>query len=131
MINNDLLDKFDRIQDLPISEEMLGAYMENNLNETESALVLNTIDSDLSLMNLSHEVSSGLDWDNKWEYDNYDESSVGMEIPEIRTDEVQPIETVDDDSCNFSSPDLDDFTLPDIDDYLPDGDSYDLDSCDE
>lgn len=36
MIDEELLNKFDRIQDLPISEEMLGAYMEDNLSPTEA-----------------------------------------------------------------------------------------------
>ena len=31
MINEELLSKLDRIEDLPVSEEMLGAYMEGNL----------------------------------------------------------------------------------------------------
>ena len=35
MINDDLLSKFERIEDLPISEEMLGAYMEGNLSPYE------------------------------------------------------------------------------------------------
>lgn len=39
MIDDELLNKFDRIQDLPVSEEMLGAYMENNLSAIESLQV--------------------------------------------------------------------------------------------
>lgn len=37
MINEELLNKFDLIQDLPISEEMLGAYIEGHLSGTESS----------------------------------------------------------------------------------------------
>lgn len=36
MINDELLAKFDRIQDLPVSEEMLGAYLEDNLSAVEN-----------------------------------------------------------------------------------------------
>lgn len=36
MIDDELLNKFDRIQDLPVSEEMLGAYLEGNLSVDES-----------------------------------------------------------------------------------------------
>ena len=36
MIDEELLNKFDRIQDLPVSEEMLGAYMEGNTSDDES-----------------------------------------------------------------------------------------------
>lgn len=35
MIDDELLNKFDRIQDLPVSEEILGAYMEDNLTPIE------------------------------------------------------------------------------------------------
>jgi len=36
MIDDELLAKFDRIQDLPVSEEMLGAYLEDNLSAVEN-----------------------------------------------------------------------------------------------
>lgn len=58
MIDDELLNKFDRIQDLPVSEEMLGAYMEGNLNDAESILVSNMIDSNPDLSLLSYEVES-------------------------------------------------------------------------
>lgn len=35
MIDDLLLDKFSRIQDLPVSEETLGAYLEGNLDYVE------------------------------------------------------------------------------------------------
>ncbi len=35
MIDDELLAKFDRIQDLPVSEEMLGAYVEGNADICE------------------------------------------------------------------------------------------------
>lgn len=35
MISDELLNKFDSIEDLPVSEEMLGAYLENNLSAVE------------------------------------------------------------------------------------------------
>lgn len=35
MINDELLNKFARIKDLPVSEEMLGAYLEDNLSSIE------------------------------------------------------------------------------------------------
>lgn len=36
MIDEGLLSKFDRIQDLPVPEEMLGAYIEGGLNIVET-----------------------------------------------------------------------------------------------
>lgn len=58
MIDEELLDKFDRIQDLPVSEEMLGAYMEGNLNDAESILFSKMLDSNPDLSLLSYEVES-------------------------------------------------------------------------
>ncbi len=36
MISDELLNKFDRIEDLPVSEEILGAYLEDNLSAVEN-----------------------------------------------------------------------------------------------
>lgn len=58
MIDEELLNKFDRIQDLPVSEEILGAYIEGNLNDAESILVSNMIDSNPDLSLLSYKVES-------------------------------------------------------------------------
>lgn len=55
MINDELLAKFDRIQDLPVSEEMLGAYMEGNLQDSERMEVDSWIDHNLALRSLIEE----------------------------------------------------------------------------
>lgn len=57
---NDLLSQFDDLQDLPISEEMLGAYLEGTLPEDELIQVDNGISLDDSLNELLFE-SSNLD----------------------------------------------------------------------
>ena len=56
MINDELLAKFDRIQDLPVSEEMLGAYIEGNLDNTESSEIANAIASNEALCDLLENV---------------------------------------------------------------------------
>ena len=43
MIDDNLLAKFDRIQDLPVSEEMLGAYMEGNVDSCEASQIESVI----------------------------------------------------------------------------------------
>lgn len=43
MISDELLSKFDRIQDLPVSEEMLGAYLEGNLSSSEIGEIETTL----------------------------------------------------------------------------------------
>ncbi len=45
MTDDKLLDKFNRIQDLPVSEEMLGAYIEGGLNDLEASEVHSYINS--------------------------------------------------------------------------------------
>lgn len=61
MIYAELQNKFDRIQDLPISEEMLGAYMEGNLDSAEREFIQQEINSDLSLINLSHSITENIE----------------------------------------------------------------------
>lgn len=43
MIDKELMSKFDRIQDLSVSEEMLGAYLEGNLSPKEYFDIESTI----------------------------------------------------------------------------------------
>lgn len=49
MIDENLLNKFNQIEDLPVSEEMLGAYLEGNLDSFESANIESKITSDSNL----------------------------------------------------------------------------------
>lgn len=49
---NDLLSQFDDLQDLPVSEEMLGAFVEDKLSESESSMVSDIVNQDIFLMNL-------------------------------------------------------------------------------
>ncbi len=60
MIDKELLAKFDRIQDLPISEEMLGAYLEGNLQESELHEVQNLIEFDNNFSNFCDNLSNDL-----------------------------------------------------------------------
>ena len=48
----DLQDKFDELNDLPISEELLGAYAEGNLRGAEYREVQNLVTNDSSLSDL-------------------------------------------------------------------------------
>lgn len=131
MINDDLLAKFDRIQDLPISEEMLGAFMENNLDETEAEMVSHAIDTDLYLMNLSHDISSEFVENINEEYNHCDESVSYVEMPTFYEEDAQSIESLDGETNDLCSLDSDDFVLPNIDDYFPSEDSFDSDFNDE
>lgn len=54
---NELLQKFEDIQDLPVSEEMLGAYMEGKLVGSELDEVTQHVSSDIHLRELLHDVS--------------------------------------------------------------------------
>lgn len=62
---NDIISGFDNIPDLPVSEEMLGAYLESNLEGDELIDVGYMVQED-SLMNyIANEVSA----DNSMEFD--------------------------------------------------------------
>lgn len=52
MINDELFAKFDSIEDLPISEELLGAYTEGNLRGAEYREVHNIVSNDTNLSDL-------------------------------------------------------------------------------
>ncbi len=52
MIDDELMKKFDSIEDLPISEEMLGAYLEGNLSEDEIFEIIPVISQDSIVHNL-------------------------------------------------------------------------------
>lgn len=57
MIDEELMNKFDRIQDLPVSEEMLGAYLEGNLSEEEVSDIELMLQYQPYLSEISEEVS--------------------------------------------------------------------------
>ncbi len=52
-----IMDKIDTIQDLPIPEEILGAYIEGNLTDAEAEKIASIIDKDLELTNIAYEAS--------------------------------------------------------------------------
>ena len=116
MINDELLDKFDKIQDLPVSEEMLGAYLEGKLSNEENEFVHDAIESDLTLMNITFSASQPI-------HDVFFEDVVidSIELPlinnEINFDEPgihdDPIDKPFDEPEIPSFPDLDD--IPDVD----------------
>ena len=56
MINDELLNKFGRIEDLPVPEEMLGAYLEGNLDLLESSQIEFQISTDSYLSGLVDDV---------------------------------------------------------------------------
>lgn len=56
------INKFDDLQDLPISEEMLGAYLEGNLHGSEFREVNNFILSDTGVVSLIDTVEDDLDF---------------------------------------------------------------------
>lgn len=125
MIDDELLAKFDRIQDLPVSEEMLGAYFEENLNSNDSAIVSDAIDKDLFLMNLSHDVFTHSTMPEKI----FDETLIEFDIPQVIKCEDQSLEVESYNPEDYSNNiEQSDFELPDIDDLLSNDDSFEQDS---
>lgn len=56
MINDDLISKFNRIEDLPISEEILGAYIEGQTDPLETLEIENALDFDPDLSMLTESI---------------------------------------------------------------------------
>lgn len=54
---DELISRFDDIQNLLISEEMLGAYVEGTLQGTELDAILDKISSDYSLREKLHDIT--------------------------------------------------------------------------
>lgn len=61
MISDELLSKFDRIEDLPVSEEMLGAYLEGNLHGSEFREIQNYIHDNDDVLGLIDIVENDID----------------------------------------------------------------------
>lgn len=57
MIDENLLNKFNQIEDLPVSEEMLGAYLEGNLDSFESSQIDSLLSNDSQLSNFVDDIS--------------------------------------------------------------------------
>lgn len=98
MIDDELLNKFDRIQDLPVSEEMLGAYLENSLTDNVAIEVnsiiedsgyltslIKTIQSDLNTEDLVHKEPTVLDGILDW---------MDIELPEVTNSEISGLESL-------------------------------------
>lgn len=105
MIDDELMKKFDNIEELPISEEMLGAYLEGNLDlqdvlAVQDAVIFNSDISELieagSQLALEEEVLFDLSTDN-------------FELPSIP--ELQEINTINYMPNNFQFDDLSDLKI--------------------
>ncbi len=123
MIDEELLNKFDRIQDLPVSEEILGAYLEGNLGPYESELVRNEIDSDLSLMNLTHSVTSDIDSNIIFDSSLIDSIELPLIIDEYQIMEetefrIYPVIDSVDSDYSFDVPDIERDNLDDLDNNM-------------
>lgn len=88
MIDYDaLMKRIDSIQDLPVSEEMLGAYCEGTLNSVDTATVDDFISNDAALGELVDSVDNLQVHDNGFSFDYNGGLSVdNMELPEVPMD---------------------------------------------
>lgn len=123
MIDEELLNKFDRIQDLPVSEEMLGAYIEDKLDNAEREFIQQKINSDLSLINLSHSITEDIESELNFDTPLIDSIELPLFIDEFQIQEAQqmeylpsiePIEIID----SVDLPDVAEEYSDDLDDDL-------------
>lgn len=98
MIDEELLNKFDRIQDPPVSEEMLGAYLGNSLTDNAAIKVnsiiedsgyltslIKSIQSNLNTEDLVHKEPTVLDGILDW---------MDIELPEVTNSEISGLESL-------------------------------------
>lgn len=123
MIDEELLNKFDRIQDLPVSEEMLGAFIEDKLDHAEREFIQQEINSDLSLINLSHSITEDIESELNFDTPLIDSIELPLCIDEFQIQEDQQmgylpstetIEIID----SFDFPDVAEEYSDDLDDDL-------------
>lgn len=132
MIDEELLSKWDCMQDLPISEEQLGAYMEGGLSSGENFELGNLIASSDGLTDLASSVQDDL---NSNLLTNSDVTVLdgivdwtSVELPEIASDDSSVETLYSDHSLALSDDDaLSSNTMGD-DFWGNDSDSFDNDS---
>lgn len=111
MIDEELLNKFSRIQDLPVSEEMLGAYIEDKLDYAEREFIQQEINSDLSLINLSHSITEDIESELNFDTPLIDSIELPLFIDEFQIQEDQQMEYL---PSTETIDIIDSFDLPDV-----------------
>lgn len=90
MINDKLLNKLNRIENLPISEEMLGAYLEGRVNSTESSLIENCIESNNFISSILYDTNTSQfnlnNLDNEFENEVIDFEEVNLFIDKYNSE---------------------------------------------
>lgn len=131
MIDEELLNKFDRIQDLPVSEEMLGAYLEGNLDFYEMEDLSNIANNDTMLQSIIEETTCSIIDNESDIVSTHRDSSYNEEIHEDALsgvdyeyphDNLDADEFLEDCDCGMNYHDIDidytidiqPFELPDI-----------------
>lgn len=125
MIDDELMKKFDSIEDLPLSEEMLGAYLEGNLSPIEIFDIESTIGENeylKEIVDINHEYG--------FNSDIIDEISIeAIDLPLIPDDSFIELDLV----YSSSFPETEDFDYVAacaIEDQYSQGDSFNDDNID-
>lgn len=122
IINDELMDKFASIEDLPVSEELLGAYIEGNVSDYEAAEIEELMAYEPALADFVDDISMP-------DFDAYFDETIGMPIedpdyfdpnPDSRYYDYQGYEGQDEGTESYgfeeTTSDEDSFDLPDIPD---------------
>lgn len=84
---DDITSRFDSIQELPISEEDIGAYFEGGLDSENGQRVHDYISSDLFLTNLEYDINAQDNIDS-WNISPTESLAVNeMELPQLAVDD--------------------------------------------
>lgn len=121
---NDIICRFDDIHDLPISEEVLGAYFEGSLDIEDRQQIQDYINSDLFLTNLEFEMNEHHDIDsmviNTTEPVNID----SVELPNLVLNEFSSDGELFNDHDNSFQNEIS-YDLPDLDIEIEESDTFD------
>lgn len=83
---DDLINRIEGMHDLPVSEEMLGAYCEDSLNLVDAAEIDSFITNDAELSELVDNVDNLQVFDDSYSFDYSTCSTDDIELPSIPTD---------------------------------------------
>lgn len=118
MISDGLLNRFDRIEDLPVSEEMLGAYLDGCLHGSEFREIQNYIQDDDNVSGLIDVIENDIDILNDIDESfNNNINPLGIAEEKWTTFDLPEIEFL-------SAPSLIDSSFPLMDDVILVGDGH-------
>lgn len=102
---NDLINRIENMQDLPVSEEMLGAYSEGTLSSVEAAGIDNIITSNTELCDLVRNLDLFDEFQDNPKYSGTNDIEIPQVLSITETDLCNFNETFDNEIISFNEDD--------------------------